>query len=71
MSLLGALIDSTGAGIVAASGLPIYRGVGGMGNKVSVDNHATAAAVQRPDLFSSTARCVTRAAKGWTWEASS
>lgn len=36
----------TGAGISVASGLPTYRGVGGLWNKVDVASHATAAAIQ-------------------------
>src|SRR5512145_359089 len=40
------IVIMTGAGISVASGLPTYRGVGGLWNKVDVASHATAAAIQ-------------------------
>ncbi len=40
------IVIVTGAGISVASGLPTYRGVGGLWNKVDVANHATAAAIR-------------------------
>jgi hypothetical protein len=40
------IVILTGAGISVASGLPTYRGAGGLWNEVDVAGHATAAAVQ-------------------------
>jgi len=40
------IVVMTGAGISVASGLPTYRGAGGLWDKVDVRSHATAAAVQ-------------------------
>lgn len=40
------MVVLTGAGISAASGLPTYRGAGGLWNEIDVENHATAAAVK-------------------------
>jgi NAD-dependent deacetylase len=40
------IVIMTGAGISAASGLPTYRGIGGLWNKVDVDSHATAASME-------------------------
>ena len=40
------IVVMTGAGISVASGLPTYRGVGGLWHKVDVGAHATASAVQ-------------------------
>ena len=40
------IVVMTGAGISAASGLPTYRGAGGLWNEIDVENNATAAAVQ-------------------------
>ena len=39
------IVIMTGAGISAGSGLPTYRGTGGLWNKVDVGSHATAAAI--------------------------
>jgi NAD-dependent deacetylase len=39
------IVVLTGAGISVASGLPTYRGAGGIWKQVDVDQHATAAAV--------------------------
>jgi len=36
----------TGAGVSAASGLPTYRGVGGVWNSIDVERHASAAAIE-------------------------
>lgn len=40
------IVILTGAGISVASGLPTYRGLGGLWDKVDVGSHATAAAVE-------------------------
>lgn len=40
------IVIMTGAGISVASGLPTYRGAGGLWNEVDVGSHATAAAMQ-------------------------
>ena len=40
------IVVMTGAGISVASGLPTYRGAGGLWDKVDVRSHATAAAIQ-------------------------
>jgi NAD-dependent deacetylase len=40
------MVIMTGAGISVASGLPTYRGAGGLWNEVDVAGHATAAAIQ-------------------------
>ncbi len=40
------IVVLTGAGISVASGLPTYRGAGGLWDKVDVRSHATAAAIQ-------------------------
>ena len=39
------IVVLTGAGVSAASGLPTYRGPGGLWNQTDVDRHATAAAM--------------------------
>jgi NAD-dependent deacetylase len=39
------IVVLTGAGISVASGLPTYRGKGGLWHEVEVDKHATAAAI--------------------------
>ena len=39
------IVIVTGAGISAASGLPTYRGAGGLWDTVDVASHATAAAI--------------------------
>jgi len=39
------IVILTGAGISVASGLPTYRGAGGLWDEVDVANHATAAAI--------------------------
>jgi NAD-dependent deacetylase len=40
------IVVMTGAGISVASGLPTYRGTGGLWDKVDVQSHATAAAIE-------------------------
>jgi NAD-dependent deacetylase len=40
------IVIMTGAGISVASGLPTYRGAGGLWDKVDVGSHATAAAIE-------------------------
>lgn len=40
------LVIMTGAGISVGSGLPTYRGVGGLWDEVDVGSHATAAAIE-------------------------
>ena len=40
------IVILTGAGVSAASGLPTYRGAGGLWDKVDVGRHATAAAIE-------------------------
>lgn len=40
------IVVMTGAGISVASGLPTYRGEGGLWDKVDVGTHATAAAIE-------------------------
>jgi NAD-dependent deacetylase len=40
------IVILTGAGISAGSGLPTYRGAGGVWEEVDVESHATAAAVE-------------------------
>jgi NAD-dependent deacetylase len=39
------IVVLTGAGVSVASGLPTYRGAGGLWNSVDVDSHATATAI--------------------------
>jgi NAD-dependent deacetylase len=39
------IVVLTGAGVSAASGLPTYRGPGGLWDQTDVDRHATAAAM--------------------------
>src|SRR5690606_880918 len=39
------IVIMTGAGVSVASGLPTYRGVGGIWGTVDVGSHATAAAI--------------------------
>jgi NAD-dependent deacetylase len=39
------IVVLTGAGVSAASGLPTYRGAGGLWNETNVADHATAAAI--------------------------
>jgi NAD-dependent deacetylase len=45
LSIYRRIVVMTGAGISVASGLPTYRGEGGLWNELDVERHATAAAV--------------------------
>ena len=40
------IVVMTGAGVSVASGLPTYRGAGGVWNVVDVEHHATATAIE-------------------------
>jgi NAD-dependent deacetylase len=44
------IVVLTGAGVSAASGLPTYRGVGGVWDTADVEVHATAAALERDPI---------------------